>query len=268
MYQAFDQVIDEHEDAILDRYRLDAPTVPETVVMPASNVGGSYALEDPNLVWVYCGDGIDQLPKISITFRNRLVDLGLAVRHADNRSWLGMRPELGSIYLAVLAETVGRLNELSPVTDDPRVHCAAGSLDRLDAWLLGTPIPTPALPHVENAYLNIALKAVIEPDRLDAVPVEKILTFRERHNAELAAFRAHVAGLGEELAKVAAIENLTIAHRHLEVIYRQQTEPQLTELRRALRSLGWARRPAHSHCASTSAQAQAPWSGHPPRPTR
>lgn len=236
--EAFSQVIDEHRLAILTRHALDAPGAPAAPAMPDSNRAWNYAPEDAGLVWVYCGSGIGEGAKISDVFRSRLIREGLAVGRDDGGAWVGMRPELGSVYLAVLAETVGRLNELSPVTDDPTVHRASGSLDRLTALLLGTPSPAPALADVENAYVHVALRAVIEPSRLDTVPVAKILAFRERYTAELAAFRAHVAGLGEELARVAAVENLAVAHRHLEAIYRQQTKPQLTELRRALRGLG------------------------------
>lgn len=133
---------------------------------------------------------------------------------------------------------MGRHNLLSPTTDDPRVHRAPGSMDELAALLLGIEDRTPALANVQDAYIHVALRAVIEPERLSLVPIAKVIQFRQRYTAELAAFRDHVAGLGEELTSVAEVENLEVAHKHLEIIYRQRTEPQLTELRRALRGLG------------------------------
>jgi virulence-associated protein VapD len=86
--------------------------------------------------------------------------------------------------------------------------------------------------------MHVALDAVIVPDRLANVPVGKLLRFRDRHIAELTAFRQHVAGLTDELSEVAAVENLDIAHAHLESLYRKHTKPQLDDLRRALRGQG------------------------------
>ena len=228
--ETFAQVLWQHGDEVAARLQRD-PRFP----MPPGNTGGDHAPDDPRSVWVYCGSETGDDSKISAGLRRDFVGNGLAIEKGD---WLGMHPELGSIYLAVLADAMARHNALSPITDDPRVHRAPGSLDQVASLLLGEPVPAPALANAQHAYVHVALKAVIEPDRLAEVPVSKLLRFRERHTAELAAFRAHVAGLGEELASVAEIENLEVAHRHLEVIYQQQTEPQLTELRRALRGLG------------------------------
>lgn len=50
----------------------------------------------------------------------------------------------------------------------------------------------------------------------------------------LAAFRTHIASLGDELASVAAVENITIAQAHLEALYENETKPLLDDLRRAL----------------------------------
>jgi hypothetical protein len=79
---------------------------------------------------------------------------------------------------------------------------------------------------------------VIKPDRLANVPVDKLIRFRGGHTAELTAFREHVAGLADELREIAMVENVDIAHAHLESLYRSRTKPQLDDLRRALRSLG------------------------------
>ena len=68
-----------------------------------------------------------------------------------------MRPELGLIYLAVLADAMSRHNALSPATDDPRVHRAPGSLNELATLLLGTadgsqPWPTHSTPISMSRY--------------------------------------------------------------------------------------------------------------------
>jgi hypothetical protein len=234
----FTEVMTGHRKEISKRFRHDGQQPPsDGFAMAASNTGGTYAPTDPRSFWVYCGDS-DAGSKIARGLASTLVDHELAVRSPDDRAWLGMRPELASIYLAVLADAMGRHNSLSPTTDDPRVHRAPGALEKLTALLLGTSAPAAALADAKDAYLHLALRAVIEPERLAAVPVSKIIKFRQRHAAELAAFRTHVAGLSDELRQVAEVENLEIAHKHLEVLYQQQTKPQLDELRRALRGHG------------------------------
>jgi hypothetical protein len=110
-------------------------------------------------------------------------------------------------------------------------------LDRLAELLFGHR-PTSTLHDPENAFVHVALQAVIKPDRLANVPVDKLIRFRGGHTAELTEFREHVAGLADELRETAMVENVDIAHAHLESLYRSRTKPQLDDLRRALRSLG------------------------------
>jgi hypothetical protein len=86
--------------------------------------------------------------------------------------------------------------------------------------------------------MHLALDAVIKPTRLADLPVQKLITFRQRYAAELVAFRQHVAALGPELRAVAQVENVQVAHAHLQAIYDKHTRPQLDELRRALRGVG------------------------------
>jgi hypothetical protein len=90
----------------------------------------------------------------------------------------------------------------------------------------------------ESAYLHLAVRAVIEPESLDRLPVAKLIAFRRRYAAELTAFREHVAGLGTELRRVAEVENLAVAQAHLQALYDTHTRPRLDELRRGLRGLG------------------------------
>jgi hypothetical protein len=79
---------------------------------------------------------------------------------------------------------------------------------------------------------------VIEPERLAYLPIPKIIAFRQRYSAELAAFRQHVADLAPHLRTVTQVENVQVAHAYLRAIYDGTTKPQLDELRRALRGLG------------------------------
>lgn len=253
--EAFTAALDRDRPLLVERYGRDGQNAhyrreDARYEMAGSNSGGSYsptggprrsrsgsrrATRDPLTFWVYSGD---DGAKIDTGLSRQLVDAGLALADPDGGPWVRMRPKLGSIYLAALADSMSRNNLLAPVTDDLRMHRALGVLDQLTEMLLGRMSRVPALEDAESAYLHLALRAVIEPERLAAVPVEKLISFRRRHEAELAAFRRHVADLGAELQRIAAVENITVAQAHLQSLYQQTTKPQLDELRRALRGLG------------------------------
>ena len=115
----FTQVIADHREAIVARHRHDLRAwqpeepwgsmpmcQPGDYVMPASNVGGRYAPDDPRSFWVYCGGNKGAGKKIADELRQELVQSELAVESPVGRPWLGMRPELGYIYLAVLADAM------------------------------------------------------------------------------------------------------------------------------------------------------------------
>lgn len=179
------------------------------------------------LVWIHVGDsGLKMSHSLQREFRE------ISVGDPEGK-WLGLPPRLGMLYLMTLADVVSRGNNMFPVTDDPRIHQAVGSVDDFDPDL-----PSALRDEPGSAYLHVALKAVIEPERLATVPVATLLKFRAKYAAELAAFRDHIAQLEPELREVAAVADPTVAHAHLESIYRTRTKPQLDELRRALRGLG------------------------------
>ncbi|MFF3980631.1 DUF6236 family protein [Streptomyces sp. NPDC001828] len=187
----------------------------------------------PALLWIYCGG---TGTKMSSTLRHQLLDAGLAVQVDGRDPWVGLHPRLGAVYLTALADTVARHNALSPVTDDPRMHHAVGALDRL-ADLLDLSV-TPALRDTRAAYVHLSLRAVIRPERIAAVPVSRLVAFRQRYAPELAAFHAHIDSLATELAQIAAVENPEMARAHLQALYERSTKPQLDALRRALRAFG------------------------------
>ncbi|MET7356230.1 DUF6236 family protein [Streptomyces mirabilis] len=185
------------------------------------------------LLWIYCGGAGT---KISDDLRRYFVEAGVA-RQVDERDpWIGLHPKLGIVYLTALADAVACHNALSPVTDDLRMHKAVGTLDHLND-LLYHPM-TPAFQDTRAAYVHLSLRAVIRPERIAAVPVSRLVGFRQRYAAELAAFHAHIDSLATELEQIAAVENSEIAQAHLQALYERATKPQLDELRRALRAFG------------------------------
>ncbi|MFC4033018.1 DUF6236 family protein [Streptomyces polygonati] len=186
-----------------------------------------------SLFWVYAGS----FSKISQALREDLVRAGLAVERRDAGPWLGMHPKVGSVYMAALADAMARSNAMSPVTDEPSMHYAVGALDRLASLLHGR---SPYLPiqEAQSAYMHLALAAAIRPQGIAAVPVSRLLEFRRRHSAELAAFQEHVESLAAELAQVAEVENPVVAQAHLQALYERTTKRHLDELRGALRAFG------------------------------
>jgi hypothetical protein len=202
--------------------------------------GTSSTVPKDNLIWVYAGDDSrDYGSKANVHARGILGSAGLAVPDPNGGPWLGMQPKVARVYLTLLADAIARHNQLlCPVTDDPRAHAATGTLDRLAQVLFGDHTHPQRADNPEDAYLHLALNAVIKPERLAHLPISKVIAFRQRYSAELGAFRQHVAGLAPQLRAVAEVENLQVARAYLRAIYERTTKRQLDELRRALRGMG------------------------------
>lgn len=192
-------------------------------------------MADPELLWVYCGR---EEPKMSDSLRRKFLQTGLAVQRESSEPWVGMRPLVGSVYTAALADVMARRNAMAPVTDDPRMHRAMGAVDNLASLLTGMAPPPPAIEDVQSAYVNLALSAALRPRGISAVPVSRLLDFRNRHKAELAAFREHIASLAAELEEIAKVENPEVARAHLQGLYDRTTKRHLDEVRGALRAFG------------------------------
>lgn len=215
------------------RERFSVASAPQAPPQPHS---AGLRARYPGLTWVYAG-GAGR--KMTHHLLLSLVDAELAiVREQDGATHVGLHPAFARIYLTALADAVTENALLSPVTDDLDVHSAVGTLDRLYELLLVKGTTRPAIGDVDHAYIHIAVEAVLRPVNITEVPVRRLIDFRERHAAELAAFRKHVGSLAEELARIGAIENPVAAHAHLHSVYRTTTKPQLDELRRALHGFG------------------------------
>ncbi|MFE5285103.1 DUF6236 family protein [Nocardia sp. NPDC056611] len=190
----------------------------------------------PGLRWVYAGQsGPKMTPPLLSSFE--AADLAVVVDE-DDAVYVGLHPALARIYLTALADVVSRHRALATATDDVDAHSAVGTLDRLYELLLDEDVAVPAIGDVEGAYIHLAVEASIRPDHLETVPLDTLISFRDRYGGELAAFRAHVASLSADLGTIAAIEDLVVAEKHLQSVYNAKTRPQLDELRHALRALG------------------------------
>ncbi|GIF49822.1 hypothetical protein DFJ67_0145 [Asanoa ferruginea] len=231
----FLNIVSDHRDQLAERYGRQA--FQTEFRMPPSQMPG--ALDDNAdfaRFWIYTGP---HLSKVTDILRAALVDADLCIeRDRTDGTWLGLHPTVGAVYTACLADAVATENLLSPATDDARMHRAVGALDQAVDLLLGDLPPRATRDDPDLAYLHIGLEAVLRPTGLYAVPVGNLIRFRERYAAELSAFREHIAGLAPSLAPIAAVESPAVARAHLEALYRSKTQPQLDELRGALRGMG------------------------------
>ncbi|MFB7577277.1 DUF6236 family protein [Streptomyces sp. NPDC056165] len=218
------------DEGPIARYKAVRALAADVAWVPVSNSLPPRAVQ---LLWIYCGG---TGTKISDELRRQLLEAEVAYQRDNLDPWVGLHPKLGSVYLTALADTVARHNALSPVTDDLRMHHAVGALDHL-ADLLDQPV-TRAFQDTRAAYVHLSLRAVIRPERIAAVPVSRLVSFRQRYAPELAAFRAHIDSLATELEQIAVVENAEIAQAHLQALYERTTKPQLDELRQALRAFG------------------------------
>lgn len=186
------------------------------------------------LFWIRCkewGEG-----KFPYTLRAAWAAARLIVQEYPGSAWIGMHPELGRVYMAVLADVISKNNSLSPITDDPVFHDAVGALDRI-ASVIGRETSN-TFEDTRSAYVRLALQAAVKPTNLAEIPVERILLFRARHQGELLAFREHIDGLAGEFSEISLVENPAVARAHLEALYGRTTSRHLKEVRAALKSFG------------------------------
>lgn len=156
--------------------------------------GADVDVDRSELVWIFGGGPQGRREsKTAYIFRRELIELGLETDDPHDDARLGMRPRMASIYLATLADVVAQSNQIVPVTDDLRAHSAAGAVDNLASLLSGELGQGHTITHGQHAYLHLAVRAVLQPDRLADVPPATLIAFRQRYAAELAAFRGHVA---------------------------------------------------------------------------
>ncbi|MBF6132511.1 hypothetical protein IU501_05800 [Nocardia otitidiscaviarum] len=229
----FGDIVRADEDRLLERYAWREVV---TSGRPSSRDANGPRATYPGLVWIHAGTGG---PKMHLALSRLLEEQGLAITVEEAAgSYVGMHPRLARIYLTALADVVATRHRLSPATDDPRMHAAVGTVDRLYDLLVDDEATSPVFDDVQHAYIHLAVNATLRPERLKEVPLSTLIAFRERHAGQLRAFRDHVGALSKEIESVAEIEDPAVAQLHLKSVYRSTTKPQLDELRKALSAFG------------------------------
>ncbi|MEQ3552928.1 DUF6236 family protein [Pseudonocardia nematodicida] len=206
-----------------------------------NHVRAPWVHEAPGATWIWTpGEA-----RMNTGLREELLSARLAYcNERENPEWLAVHPALAEIYIALLTHSVAARNRFDAATDDPLAHRAFGDasanrmldvlgiqLDTVDTF---RPAVTARTDELQTFYMQISVEAALTPTGLDEVPVERIVEFRADHDAQLAAFRSHVASLRPTIEEIARIDGVQGATVHLRELYRTETRPRVEELRAAL----------------------------------
>jgi Family of unknown function (DUF6236) len=211
---------------------------------PKANFGVTPEGADERLAYVYAGNvSSPESSKVAASLIEWFSSEGLAsIYEAGQSIWLGLHPQLATVYMCTLTNVLADDRQLVPVTDDETVHHAAArfTLDRLDEALTrGLKMPRkPSPEEIESQYFEIAVRSVLNPVNLDSISIDRVLEFRGTHETELQAFQDHIFDLRDEVLKVCRIrDNREVQHR-LRDLYKSRTEPELKDLQEKLHRFG------------------------------
>jgi len=240
VYDAFSDADRESLDRLQHRF---GPEARDRLVAPArSTRQAAPVVADPRLIWVYAAEHDSKMNQMMAEL---LLMRGLAVesRDREHQRWLGMHPQLASVYMTALTGELARTRGYVACTDDIAAHRAAGALDldQIDQTLSGRRPRlgfAPTVQHVEARYLHIALQAGLRPVNLAQVPVETLLEFRQQHRREILSFRDHLSSIERDLAGMTSIANEEELARALKEVYETRTREHVDNLRTAMSRSG------------------------------
>jgi Family of unknown function (DUF6236) len=185
--------------------------------------------------------------KLEPSLTEQLLKRRLALPSRDRR-WLGMHPAIVRAYMIALAAEIANRRGLQPVSDNV-THLsgvASCTVEDLAKSLFGDlnlskkratrAGGAKALDVAEERVAFVTLRAVL-PQRLDAVPIKRILALRSDHADARHAFHAYVEDVRKQLAS-GNIVDAEALDEHIRLEYDKRLKPALTELSRGLRSLG------------------------------
>jgi hypothetical protein len=189
--------------------------------------------------------------KLEPALTEQLLKRKLALPSRDRR-WLGMHPAIVRAYMIALAAEIANRRGLQPVSDnvthlsgvasctvDDLARSLFGDLNLSKKRALrgaGVGVGVKALDVTEERVAFVTLRAVL-PERLDAVPVKRILELRHEHADARHAFHSYVEDVREQLA-TGSIVDAEALDEHIRLEYDKRLKPALSELSRGLRSLG------------------------------
>ena len=186
-------------------------------------------------------EGNVHIGAMSEVLNEELVSLGLASlagEHDDN--WLVVHPAISSAYSVTLVDRVARANDLSVVTDQPKLHetHSVGVAENFASILLGAKAEDQVQTHdnqdVATMYANIAIQTVV-PANLENIPAEKIAKVRITLANEFDTFREHLNSLADDFASLVGIENTTVLQARLQMLVDRDLRRPTAALERSLR---------------------------------
>jgi hypothetical protein len=230
----FYRLLANHEKALLKKYDVDnSDTWPDDLVTTTAAPAGS----DPKFAYIYAEE------KMWLDLRDALIMTRLAIpaRNGDKR-WIGLHPKLANVYMAALAEEMANDWGFHPVTDETINHVAVSgySLERIAQALLGDVTlirKKPRKYELESHVASIAIRSVIPVD-IENIEVSKIILARKKYGTELSHFQDYIHTIAENLSNLQGIENEEALKFHLDMEYQKNLEPQLNDLKKALKSIG------------------------------
>lgn len=171
-----------------------------------------------------------------------LAMVGSVTPRYDHRDglWLVMDERLASVYTSVLAEDFATANRLQPTTDQLGAYTVANNWtsDRIAAALLDEPGPRAAATSGELAEtLGFLALNLVVPDRLDDIPVGKIVEIRKRYGQEFLAFGQAVDQTAADLAELVGIRDQPMLDSYLKDEVANRFAQPMDDLRRQLQGL-------------------------------
>ena len=169
-----------------------------------------------------------------------LVACGLA---QINGPWLGMQPQLASVYMTALAEAMAPMIGARPVAETPTNHIAVSGLtiERLADSLLHLPQRRDRLKdknEIEVAMASLAMSYII-PDKPETIPAKAINKFRKEFVEERAQFQLETMKLVEGLEYLKEARDLRDIEKHLRNAYEKGPGQRLSRLKKGMARAGW-----------------------------
>jgi hypothetical protein len=132
--------------------------------------------------------------KMGEALQSALQQLGLAVKSSERwgKDWYEVEPVTGAMYMTCLANDLARLGKVPVVTDNPVFQPLIRGI-QMDNYKGNT--------DVGETLASMVIKSVV-PENIEAIPVSKIIKFREKYDDERHLFYNEINKLVKDLETV------------------------------------------------------------------
>lgn len=132
--------------------------------------------------------------KMGYILQNRLPELGLAIKNKarGREEWYEFEPVTGAMYMTCLANYLAKMDNLPVVTDDPIFQPLIRGI-QLDRYK--------GSKDIGETLASMVIQSVV-PENIEAIPVAKIIKFREKYDDERHLFYNEINKLVKDLETV------------------------------------------------------------------